>query len=167
MLAVIPFLEVARLRRQDIETDRYAQLETIYDQHTSLSPLLAPIWDDQDGVQRLIRDLDGYESNEDEVIDALAVLFRQAALPADQRSRNTMTSRMPRHPGVDFLRRLLEASSPVSENRRAARVRLNREINDLPDWAESWIRFQIGLSLLAEDDENQLRDVADAASSRS
>lgn len=155
MLAVIPFLEVARLRRQDIGTDRYSQLESIYDQQTSLCPLLAPVWDDQEGMQRLVRELDAYDSNEDEVIGALAALFRQAALPADQRFKDKPTSQMPRHPGVDFLRRFLEVFSPDSENRRAARVRLDREINDLPDWAESWIRYQIGMSLLMEEDENQ------------
>lgn len=155
MFAVIPFLEIARLRRQDIGTDRYDQLEIIYDQKTSLCPLLAPIWIDREGSQRFIRDLNAYDSGEDEVIDALVILFRQGALPAERRQMVKTTSKMPRHPGVDFLRRLLETSSPESEKRQAARTRLIREIDGLPDWAESWIRFQIGLSLLAEDDKDQ------------
>lgn len=155
MLAVIPFLELARLRRKDIGTDRYAKLEIIYDKKTSLCPRLAPIWIDREGSQRLIRDLEAYDSGEDEVIDALAILFRKAALPAEQRQMDKTTSQLPRHPGVDFLRRLLETSSPESEKRQAARQRLYREIDNLPDWAESWIRYQIGLSLLAEDDEDR------------
>lgn len=155
LIAVIPFLEIARLHRKNIGTDRYAQLEIIYDQKMSLCPLLAPIWIDREGSQRLIRDLEAYDSGEDEVIDALVILFRQAALPAKQRQMDKTTSQLPRHPGIDFLRRLLETSSPDSQKRQTARLRLNREIDDLPDWAESWIRYQIGLSLLAEVDEDQ------------
>lgn len=147
--AVLPYLEMARLRRAGITTDRYAMLKSVYDDEFSLCPQLAPYWADAESIKRLGDDLQSYDPGDDPVIAAIRGLFLQFSTGKLNPDAGD-SPRLPRHRGVDLLRRLLGAASGDSVKRLMGRKRLLRELTNHSGWAEAWIRYQIGASFLKE-----------------
>jgi hypothetical protein len=159
VLAVVPALEMARLRRAGVTTDAYAALPPVYDPKYALCTVLAPAWLPSPLLGSLAHDLDGYDgaadtetaTETDAVVSALARLYRQAVVRALGRpGEATALDAPPDHPGVELLERLNACGAPDPNRRRAARERLARMIPSLPGWAEAWARFHIGRSLIAE-----------------
>ena len=150
VLAVVPALEVARLRRAQITTDTYSMLAPVFDEAMALCPRLAPAWIATPRLESLEQDLAAYQAQGDHVIVALAALYREAVRQALDRPPLPRPEPAPTHPGVELLGLLVECGADDADARRAARERLLRMIRSLPEWAEAWCRFQIGLSLLRD-----------------
>ncbi|MHC4106560.1 MAG: hypothetical protein ACYSTY_00590 [Planctomycetota bacterium] len=151
--AVIPALEVARLRRAGVSTDSYAMLSPVLDESTVLCPDLAPAWAPTRALERLLHELAAYDPQGDAVVGALARLYRGAVavqLGLAQDERADTEASLPRHPGVERLMLLVECTADDADRREAARERLRRAFADWPSWSEAWARFHIGLSLLRE-----------------
>ncbi len=149
VLAVIPALEVARLRRAAVTTESYATLDPDFDTRYALSSVVAPVWLPSPRLESLAHDLQAYDAQGDEVVRALADEYRIAVL----RTLGKATEPAPAaidHPGIDLMRRLNACRSDDADARNAAREQLRREIHKMPAWAEAWSRYQIGVSLLAE-----------------
>jgi hypothetical protein len=157
VLAVVPALEVARLRRAGLTTEMYAGLGPVYDPDYALCTVLAPAWLPSPLLDSLAHDLEAYsggmdtEGEPDEVVSALAGLYRQAVLQALARpSADPALEALPDHRGVELLEALNDCNDADPDRRRAARERLKRMIPALPGWAEAWARFHRGRSLIAE-----------------
>jgi len=158
ILAVVPALEVARLRRAGVTTEVYANLPPIYDPDYALCTVLAPAWLPSPLLDSLAHELEAYDGGAetqedmDEVVSALARLYRQAVLQALGRPRaGPAPETLPEHPGVELLKALNACGDADPDRRRAAREHLTRMIPTLPGWAEAWARFFVGRSLVAEE----------------
>ncbi|MHC4946654.1 MAG: hypothetical protein ACYTG1_00110 [Planctomycetota bacterium] len=150
--AVLPALETARLRRAGVVTASYAALAPVLDEELALAPALAPVWLDPRALLRLERDLDAYAAGDDDVLAALADLYRRAVLrhlgrPAPDPPDDDATR--PRHPGVRLLDHLDACADPA--RMPSAWPALERELRELPPWCEAWARFVRGRTLLGMD----------------
>jgi hypothetical protein len=155
VLAVVPALEVARLRRAGVTTETYSALPPVFDSTHGLCTVLAPVWLPSPLLGSLAHDLASYEAGagegEDDVVSALARLYRQAVLEALERGGGGPALEVTSdHPGVALLGLLNGCSDADPDRRRSAREKLTRMIPSLPGWAEAWARFCIGRSLVAE-----------------
>jgi hypothetical protein len=156
VLAVIPALETARLRRAGVTTKAYAALPAIYDDEYALVTVLPPVWVPSPLLASLAHELETYptapEVTEDAVVTALTGLYRIAVRQALGRADETPPAEtLPEHPGVALLDELNQCSDADADRRRSARQRLSRLIPSLPPWAEAWARFCIGRCLVADD----------------
>jgi hypothetical protein len=163
MRAVLPALEVARLRMDGIETDSYATLPAIFDEATALCTMLPPGWMHEviggGGLTPVMRDqlaaaLSEYDAQGNDVVAAIAELYRQSIVREDIGALRA-DREVQRHPGVRLLRDIVQMGAMDSGPREAARARLLREASNLPDWAEAWARFHSGASLLKEADASR------------
>ncbi len=160
VLAVMPALETARLREAGVKTVSYTLLPDVVDDETMLCPALAPVWGGAIGLTGLERDLASYDAQGNEVIAALAGLYRRAV----QMEMNVnvggslMRVGMVQQPGVELLRDLIGSVGESSDGRQAARGRLERrlasgEFAEQGAWIEAWARYFVGRSMLGERDE--------------
>lgn len=148
--AVVPALEVARLRRARVETDSYATLSPVYDARTSLCVYVPPVWIDERSAERLRNELSRYDARGDSVVAAIAGIYEASTLPWGQEIGFNLDREASRHPGVRFLRDLVTTRTAEASVRDAARARLMRDLRGFEDWAESWARYCIGSSLIEE-----------------
>ncbi len=151
--AVIPALEMIRHRRAGFSTNSYTMLPLLYDEKTSLCPLLSPMWAPSRSVDKLADDLARYDSHGDEVVADLARVYRIAALAHRVNDEAIDWPEFPKreHPGVSLLIDCVRCLSDKPSERRAARHRLERRITDAAqDWIEAWSRFGVGLAYLLE-----------------
>ena len=149
--AVLAALETTRLRRAGVSSDSYTMLVPVIDETTSLCPQLAPVWLPSPLLTKLNHDLAEYDPHGDEVVAAIAALYRKAIQQTigDVDDQTTVKT-LPDHVGVEFLSRLVACSSLEADERHSARNALMRSLGDLSPWAESWARLHIGLSLIGE-----------------
>lgn len=149
VLAVIPALDVARLRRAGVTTEAYATLAPEYDTRYALCTAVAAVWIPSPRLELLAQDLAAYDAQGDEVVRALANEYRNAVLRTLGRTPDAAPT-APDHPGLKLMRRLNACRTQDPDRRSAAREQLRRAIPKMPPWAEAWSRYQIGVSLLAE-----------------
>ena len=152
-LAVIPALEVARLRRTGVRTDSYSMLPAVMDAQRALCTALAPAWLSTGLLASLEHDLAGYDGQGDEVVAALANLYRRAVRQTLGSATSVASEPAPDpgdHPGVALVELLVDCTAQEADRRRTAREALTRMVPRLPEWAEAWARFHIGLSLVGE-----------------
>lgn len=149
VLAVIPALEMARLRRAGVTTEAYSTLPAVADTTYALVAALAPVWLVSPRLESLAHALENFDAQGDEVVAALADAYRLAVLGILGQTGEP-AERVPDHPGVKLLRRLNECVSDSADARRAAREQLSRAIPSMPAWARAWARYQIGVSLISE-----------------
>ncbi len=152
-LAVIPALEVARLRRAGVRTDSYSMLPAVMDAQRALCTALAPAWLSTGLLASLEHDLAGYDDRGDEVVAALANLYRRAVRQTLGSATTVANEPAPDpgdHPGVALVELLVDCTAQEADRRRTARESLTRMVPRLPEWAEAWARFHIGLSLVGE-----------------
>jgi hypothetical protein len=155
-LAVIPALEVIRLHRAKVATDRYRMMPPVYDDELELCPALPPAWMDSPRLARLDTDLDQYDPQGDEVVAALAALYQHAI-----RIMHKVDSEAGRifddirharqHQGVRLVRDLITLVDPAAEGterRRAAEARLTRQTGGDRPWVEAWQQYFVGLALI-------------------
>jgi hypothetical protein len=149
--AVIPALETARLRRADVTTDSYANLTAVIDESTSLCPLLAPAWLPSPLLTKLQHDLGEYDARGDEIVAAVASLYRKAVQRTLGGSGPQAPSpAWPDHAGVKLLSRVVACGAADAKERQTARIALASQMTDRPAWAQAWSRLHIGLSLVGE-----------------
>jgi hypothetical protein len=149
--AVIPALEVARLRRSEVATDAYSMLPPVFDADHALCTVLAPAWLPSPLLESLARELESYDAGPDEVVATLAWLYRRSVLSASGTAPAAAVTRdLPDHPGVTLLKLAAECVGAQPQRRPAAREQLARRIPALPAWATAWARYAIGRSLLDE-----------------
>ena len=148
--AVVPALEVARLRRADVTTASYGELAVVYDEETGLCVGVPPVWLDEASAQQLAGQLGRYDARGDAVVAALRRLYLASASPGEAEVEVDRETR--RHPGVRLMMDLVETNSRDEGRRDAARGRLLRDMRRLPDWAEGGARYCVGHSLVQEQD---------------
>lgn len=142
ILAVIPALEMIRLRRAGETTESYSTLGPVFDEEYALCPLLAPAWAPRPRLEALAGDLDAYDAGDDRVVAAMAAFYRQAALRTLGSATDAVAS-FPEHPGV---RMLALVTNPDAVDA------MQRAIPTLPPWAEAWTRYAVGVALLQSSD---------------
>lgn len=171
-LAVIPALEVIRLRRAEVGTDRYRMMPPVYDGELALCPALPPTWTDSRRLVRLENDLERYDARGDEVVAAYAALYQHALRimhDVDREPGRIIDDirNVRQHPGVQLMRDLITLVDPAADGadrRRAAESRLARRTDDEKPWIEAWHRYFAGLSLIhAEGDGRNELGVATLA----
>lgn len=143
--AVIPALEVARLRRAGVTTMSYGSLAPVLDDATSLAPTLPPVFPAGPALARLHDELDALAKGVavDPIVRALAESYR-AALVLDSSGVPSPGGAIPTsevgeakavrdHPGVALLRAVLaaneggvEAPRPVASESGVASEQLSR-----------------------------------------
>jgi hypothetical protein len=153
-LAVVPALEVARLRLKGVTTNSYSNLPPVLDSATLLCPVLPPVWVSTPALLKVERRLAEYDAGAEPALIAQAALYRQAmrrqlALPVD-----TIAGGKTDNKGLQFLMTIQELSSSSPSDRAAIRERLLRQAEPLGDWAQAWARYFVGVSLLAESGED-------------
>lgn len=150
-LAVLPALEVTRLRRAGVKTESYAALPPVYDEAMALCPALAPVWFESPVLRRVEQELRAYRAEGDDVTGAIAMLYaesmRRALGAADGPPQ---PGSWPEHEGVTLLADLLACGEADAGRRDAAREGLLRRESSLPPFARAWARFHVGWSLLRE-----------------
>ncbi len=150
VLAVVPALEVARIRRAGITTEAYSTLAPAVDPAYALCTSLPPTFMPSPLLETLSRDLEGYNARGDQVVAGLREGYRRAA----QRGLGQPgTGAFPagEDPGVLLLRRLEACLDADPDRRGAAREALRRALPAMPEWAEAWARYQLGVARLEED----------------
>jgi len=151
-LAVIPALEVMRLRRAGLThegTGTYGQLPPVIDERYQLCTALAPIWLGTPALAKLRLDLDGYASGEDAVIAAMAALYARSAARALGAEVGDAPER-PNHIGVELLAHIVNCGDPSDQVREQSRNWLARAEATMPAFGQAWARFAMGVSLLSE-----------------
>lgn len=148
--AVIPALEVARLRRKGLTTIAYHSFPPVIDEATSLCTRLPPAWAQTASLARLDDDLKTYDSGGDPALGAIAASYRAAIRQQLGLSFDVPPQLAQEHPGVTLMRMLIETSATDADRRAAARASLDKRLPELPAWAMAWARFAIGRSLLGE-----------------
>jgi len=149
--AVVPMLEVARLRHKGVTTIAYGALPPVLDQDTLLCPRLPPAWISTAGLARVDDDLRSFDSGGDPVIGAMAGAYRAAVRQRLGASVELPAPLAQEHPGATLLRMMLEAQASSADRRAAARSALAKRLPNLPSWAQAWAHFASGMSLLADD----------------
>ncbi|MEE8153355.1 MAG: hypothetical protein V3T53_00175 [Phycisphaerales bacterium] len=149
--AVLPALETARLRRAEVTTDSYANLTAVIDESRSLCPLLAPAWLASPLLAKLQHDLGEYDAHGDEIVAAIASLYRKAIqYTLGESAPEAPSPAWPDHAGVKLLRGVVACGAVDAKERQTARIALVRQVAERPAWAEAWTRLHIGLSLVGE-----------------
>lgn len=150
-LAIIPALEVMRLRRAGVRTESYAALPPVYDEAMGLCPALAPVWFESPALRRVEQELREYVAPGDEVTAAVAWLYAESVRRAlGVADGPPPPGAWPEGEGVRLLIDLLACGEADSNRREKARDDLLRRESSLPGFARAWARFHVGWSLLRE-----------------
>lgn len=151
-LAVIPALEVIRLRRAGLSheaTGTYGQLPPVIDDRFELCLAVPPVWLATPVLAKLSHDLANYDAGGDEVVAAIAAMYARSAARAMGAEPTDMPS-LPDHLGVEFLRHIVDCGDNLDATREQSRNWLSRAEPTLPPFAQAWARFATGASLLSE-----------------
>jgi hypothetical protein len=148
-LAVIPALEVARLRLAGVTTDSYKSLPPVFDTATALCPYLPPDWVPSALLPKLARQLASYDAKGNAIVRGLADAYRIAAQQqsgiADAAGPATVVSE---YPGVRFLQMVVHADA-------RSEPELIKLAASMGPWAEAWATFAVGRAQLASDKQPQ------------
>jgi hypothetical protein len=151
-LAVLPWLEAARIRSADVTTAAYAGLDNVIDADTLLCPRLAPAWPTSSRLEWLRDALSKYDAQDDPVIAALAALYGQFARVALGSATEPMAQSLPKYPGVHVLAQILALRSGDVGADATAIDRAVRRAADWPAWAQAWMRYHLGRALMNQSD---------------
>lgn len=152
--AVIAMLETMRLRRGGVGTDSFSMLPELFDQATGLCMFLPPVWIDERGVHALERSLAAYDPGGDEVVAAVAAQYRRAArqqlgLKTGDADAAPQESNLD-HDGAALLVLIADLNHQDRSTEMAARNRLTSQLVQLPAWAQAWVRFALGASMVRD-----------------
>ena len=143
--AVIPALEVARLRQAGVTTESYRALPAVYDSATALCPYVPPFWVPTATLPKLVRQLNTYDAHNDAIVEAIADAYRTAAqAQAGGKPSETVVKSSSDHAGVRLMRSVLN----VDPRNEAELVKMSTAIGP---WAEAWARYGLGQAQLASD----------------
>jgi hypothetical protein len=152
-LALVPALEVTRLMRAGISTDRYDTLPRIMDPASQLCIHIPPVWMATANTTAILIAMEQFDTHDDDVVAAMLALYMLSLnesltyVEDLQLDRDTW-----RHPGVRLLRDLIGCHSSRQSQREAARDRLLRDLPSMDDWAQAWTHYVLGVSLLDDSD---------------
>jgi hypothetical protein len=158
--ALLPALEVARLRRAAIVSDRYAGLPAVLDEQTLLAPSLgaalilgpsgAPAIAAEAEREAIAGEIDlllastTLDGETRRVAELLAAILRRKPLPAGKREEGA----------AGLLAAMMEldriAPNDPPEAKARARSAALSSTKGLGPWANAWARLAIGRSLVAE-----------------
>ncbi|MBG83802.1 MAG: hypothetical protein CMJ40_04560 [Phycisphaerae bacterium] len=162
--ALLPALEVSRLLRLGVTTDRYSDLVPVYDPDQPLCHFLPPVWVDDSKVPRLIRHLDSWDSGGDSTLSDVAGQYR-FLLENRLGTISPNAGDMPDSPvrsadgesGSELLRWSILSRDESPDVRRRTRVRMQSQLDRQPGWKKAWLHFLLGISLLEEDGDGLRR----------
>lgn len=150
--ALIPALEVMRLRRSGRTTASYTMLRPVLASGLELCPALAPAWFNMPGLERVYRELLAFDASGDDVVRSAADLYARsvAEVLGERVPEEVLTRAVPNHPGLTLLSNLLDTSAADATLRENARNRLLEGFAAQPTFAQAWSRYHIGRSLIGE-----------------
>lgn len=163
--ALLPALEVSRLDRLGVKTDRYSALVPVHDSDQPLCHFIPPVWVDDSKVPRLVRSLEAWDSGGDatlsEIADQYAFLLQK---PAGLISNIQKVDGVPApiisvdsEFGSELLRWSILSRDEKSDVRRRTRQMMQGRLGRGADWQDAWLHFLLGLSLLEEDGDGLRR----------
>ncbi|TVQ30586.1 MAG: hypothetical protein EA376_12035 [Phycisphaeraceae bacterium] len=163
--AVTPWLEALRLHRagHTHPADIGAGALSAIERDSGLAASLPPIWLELPWVRGFAESDEPMRigaAGDDEVVQALASLYRHAA--AWETGSTDPVPSIPdaaaQHPGAQLVHQIVLARAGDSAQRREARAALEAGLRgDLGSWREAWRRVGIGRSLLREQGEAERR----------
>jgi len=149
--AVLPWLEVVRLREAGVVTDAFNALPPIIDDATLLCPSLPPGWPDTVRLERLCDQLEAFDATGSSVVAALAKRIHCLALiesgNACERPKDSV-----KHPGVELLDELINLRLLDAGSAQNAIDRMDRRAATMDGWSEAWTRYSLGCALIRLDD---------------
>lgn len=157
--AVDAWLEAVRLRAMGERIAGDPPLHPMVDPHTLLTPALAPLWLEREGLMGLADSWDGSAPATGDVAGRLRVLYAASAqralgLAVDEEAVASAALSGDPHAGVALVGQIVQAMSSDPSRRDSARAALRAGLqDDMGTWREAWRRAALGRSLLIEDDE--------------
>ncbi len=148
--AIVPAIEVARLRRAGVTTDRYAALVPVLDETTLLCPQLAPAWAPDDRTRLLATEVGAVGG--DPAVARLAQLY--AMLLRGERAAAGSEG----DAGTALLAAIASIDCSSEEARAKARKDLAAATKELPPWAKAWASHALGRALVAQSDAARRMD---------
>ena len=170
--ALLPALEVARLRRAGVETMSYRQLQPpslgdrssglthLWDEETGLCPYLPPAWIAGPGLASRLVELQQWDPGDDERLRTIARLYADSirqGLGEDVPPVDLETSGFEGNPGARLLGLMINTLHSDAEVRASARQEIAADLASVPPWSECWGRYQLGRSMLMETGLDQQR----------
>lgn len=160
--ALVPALEVSRLLRLGVRTNRYSDLVPVADAEQPLCHYLPPIWVDDSKISRLIRDLNEWRSGGDaglsKVADQYGFLLRNpAGLIAVDQPLDSTSATGEEEIGSELLLWSMQSREDRPDVRRRTRQAMKTRLGRCPDWERAWLHFLLGMSLLQEDGDGLRR----------
>ncbi len=151
--AVVPALEVMRLRRAGVETTSYVSLDSILDPETGLCMLLPPVWIDDRALRAMERELAVYDAHDDNVL-AIAAMYRRAARQQLGLEPIALGEQIDddavQHEAVKLLELILSVDDVDRPTAIVARSRLTGRLQTMESWSQGWARYALGSSLVNE-----------------
>ncbi|MAB82529.1 MAG: hypothetical protein CMJ24_03715 [Phycisphaerae bacterium] len=170
--ALLPALEVARLRRKGIETRSYAdllppavrsdspELIQMLDVESGLVPYIPPAWLSGPDLAARLSAIESWDSGGDDTLSLLAELYAMSIRQSMGESIDPVELAEPRIAdsfGGLLLAAMINSLHDDVDVRKSARSVLETSLSGSPPWVEGWIRFQLGRSLLMEPAMGQQR----------
>ncbi len=160
--ALLPAMEVSRLLKQGVRTDRYSNLVPVADPEQPLCHYLAPVWADDSKVSRLIRSLEEWDSGGDVELSRVAnqylfLLQNPTGLVSIDEDDVIMPFYEDEDAGSELLYWSVLSRDGRPDVRRRTRLIMKTRLDRRPDWQKAWLHFLLGLSLLEEDGDGLRR----------
>ncbi|MEE2719547.1 MAG: hypothetical protein VX727_07165 [Planctomycetota bacterium] len=170
--ALLPALEVARLRRAGIDTASYRALQPpsqgggnsglthLWDERTGLCPYLPPAWVGGAGLRSRVAELEQWDAGDDAQLRAIADLYAgtiRRSLGEEVPPVDLDAPGLQEQPGVLLLGMLSNAQHHDPDVRASARRVMESGFAAMSPWAECWTRYQLGCSMIMETGTGQQR----------
>lgn len=170
--ALLPALEVARLRRNGIATRSYVDLLPpsvradspgliqILDVESGLVPYIPPAWLSGPDLAARLSAIESWDSRGDDTLALLAELYAMSIRQSMGESIDSVELDDPRIAdsfGGLLLAAMINSLHEDVDVRKSARSVLEASLAGASPWVEGWVRFQLGRSLLMESAMGQQR----------
>lgn len=145
--ALVPALEVARLRKAGESTDRFDALPEVIDQATLLCPQLAPTWRADartESVARTVESLAFTDPSIEKLASVYVSLLRGVRPTVEVGKDDPL--------GVAFLDALARLRSADRTGQQQAVKDLTSLIRTAPEWTRAWSNYCIGRTALDSSD---------------
>jgi hypothetical protein len=151
MAAIVPALEVARLRKAGFVTDRYAALAPVMDEATLLSPQLAPTWTVNDRTKAIAQSIETAVFTDPAVarLASAYVALLRGTMPGNAAAKAGAkdAAQAPADaPGVALLHAIARLRAGTDGERTQATNELVGIVKTAPDWVRAWANYSIGRS---------------------
>ena len=154
--ALLPALEVSRLLRLGVKTDRYSDLVPVHDAEQPLCHFLPPVWVDESKIPRLVRHLEEWDAGEDSLLSEVSAQYKfllenQFGVRSNsQDGIDSLTDAADDEFGAELLRWSILSRDESPDVRRRTRVAMQSQLDRQPGWKKAWLHFLLGVSLLEE-----------------